>query len=295
MNKVWRTLNFQIKDIDEEARTFTAIASDDSTDRHGENIEQSGWDLENFIKNPVVPWSHDYYAPPVAKANEIGLKDGKLMFVPQFAKADEYPFADTIFKLYKGGYLRAFSVGFIPTEMDGDTFKKQELLEISAVTVPSNPNALALAYKEGVIDETERKSLINGMEIQIKNLTTLGKLKENINMEEVKQLLADAVKELKEANSAEIAELKSEIEKTVETKLADLDQKFVAKDIEEVTDADDKEKADPATGGEKPPKTDEEADADADDDSKELTDDEAKALLPELVKDAANKLSGKVE
>ena len=40
--KLYRTINFKIKDVDEENRTFTAVASDDSTDRHGESIKQDG-------------------------------------------------------------------------------------------------------------------------------------------------------------------------------------------------------------------------------------------------------------
>ena len=58
------------------------------------------------------------------------------------------------FEMYKQGFLNAFSIGFIPKEYtdrnnaDGSTtrvFTKSELLEISAVPVPANPNALVLA------------------------------------------------------------------------------------------------------------------------------------------------------
>lgn len=202
MKKQLTTLRFEIKSIDEEERTFVAVASDASVDRHGEVIEQDGWDLTPFKGNPVVPWGHKYDEPPVAVATEIGVVDGKLMFKPKFATADEYPFADTIWKLYKGGYLRAFSVGFIPKEMEGDTFIKQELLEISAVTVPSNPNALVLAYKEGVIDDSERKSLIGHMKAAVKSLTDADVNKDNTNkseeldMEKLEELQND-VRELK--------------------------------------------------------------------------------------------------
>lgn len=306
--KIYRTINFKIKEIDDENRTFTAIASDDSTDRHGESIKQDGWDLENFIKNPVVPWGHDYYMPPVAKAIEIGMVEGKLMFKPKFASIEELSedpsnpsdwakFVDTIFRMYKGGYLRAFSVGFIPKEMEGDTFIKQELLEVSAVTVPSNPNALALAFKEGVIDESERKILIKTYEAQIKGLTELGKVKNNdsqeFEMEEVKQLIADAVTELKEAQATGLAELKSELEASVETKLAELDTKFVAKDIEDGSD-------DSADDGEKPDEAEENSDnsdddSQDDDDSKELSDEEAEKMLKQLTEEEIDKQLGKVD
>jgi hypothetical protein len=302
--KIWRTINFKITEINEDERSFMAVASDNSTDRHGERIEQEGWDLENFIKNPVVPWGHDYYNPPVATAVEVGLKDGKLMFKPKFATVEELStdpsnpsdwakFVDTIYNMYKGGYLRAFSVGFIPTEMDGDTFKKQELLEISAVTVPSNPNALALAYKEGVIDESERKILIKTYEAQIKGLTELGKVKNNdsqeIDMEEVKTLIEAAVKELKDAFTEEVAELKSKVEE-VETKLADIAE---TKDADDVTDTTD-DVTDPDEAEENSDNSDEDV-TDEGDDSKELSDEEAEKMLKQLTEEEIDKQLGKVD
>lgn len=302
--KIWRTINFKITEINEDERSFMAVASDNSTDRHGESIEQEGWDLENFVKNPVVPWGHDYYNPPVAKAVEVGLKDGKLMFKPKFATIEELStdasnpsdwakFVDTIYQMYKGGYLRAFSVGFIPKEMDGDVFKKQELLEISAVTVPSNPNALALAYKEGVIDDEQRKILVKTYEAQIKSLTDLGTMKNNgeqeLNMEEVKTLIEAAVKELKDAFTEEVAELKSKVEE-VETKLADIAE---TKDADDVTDTTD-DVTDPDEAGENPDNSDEDV-TDEGDDSKELSDEEAEKMLKQLTEEEIDKQLGKVD
>jgi len=305
--KIWRTINFKITEIDDENRTFMAVASDDTTDRHGESIKQDGWDLDNFVKNPVVPWGHDYYNPPVAKAVEIGLKDGKLMFKPKFATVEELStdpsnpsewakFVDAVYRMYKGGYLRAFSVGFIPKEMEGDTFIKQELLEVSAVTVPSNPNALALAYKEGVIDEAERKLLIKTYESQIKSLTDLGKMKNNseqeYDMEQVKTLIEEAVTELKEAQATAIKELEDKFEQKMTDVVAELETKFVVKDVEDDTDNSDEE-ADPAEAGEKPDNGDEEADDD--DDSREVDAEEAEKLLSEYTAKEIDKQLGKVD
>ncbi len=82
----------------------------------------------------------------------------------QFATAEEYPFADTIYKLYKGGYLRAFSVGFDPVESKdlggwAQEYLKQELYEVSCVTVPANPEALMKAVEAGEITDEEAKAL----------------------------------------------------------------------------------------------------------------------------------------
>lgn len=151
---VHKVLDFAVSQVDEVNRTFWAVASTGEVDRQGDIIEAAGWDLANFRANPVIPWAHDYGAPPVAKALEVRAEDGRLVFQAQFPTAEEYPFADTIFKLYRGGYLRAFSVGFAPIQSEvvastlggraltGTRYLKQELYEISCVTLPANPQAL---------------------------------------------------------------------------------------------------------------------------------------------------------
>jgi len=167
MSLTHKAIPFEIKEVDEEGRTFLAVASTEDEDRDGDRIMADGWNLENFRKNPVIPWVHRYSDPPVAQAVDVFVEGKKLMFRPKFASADEYPFADTIFKLYKGGFLRSFSVGFDPKRHEvvdrgkgrrGYDFLEQELWEISAVTVPSNPNALVAAAKKGVINEDEAEA-----------------------------------------------------------------------------------------------------------------------------------------
>ncbi|HLG28974.1 MAG TPA: hypothetical protein VI387_02085 [Candidatus Brocadiales bacterium] len=166
---VYKTFSIEVNDVNEDKRSFWAVASTDDVDRDGDVLSPEGWELDPYLKNPVVLFAHRYNEPPIAKADDIKVLNGKLMFKPQFATNEEYPFADTIFKLYKGGYLRSFSVGFIPKEWEdrrtadgvrsGKYFIKQELVEISAVPVASNPNALAEAYKSGVIGREEFKGL----------------------------------------------------------------------------------------------------------------------------------------
>jgi hypothetical protein len=61
----------------------------------------------------------------------------------------------------------AVSVGFIPLRWeDGNEkasyrrkFLEQELLEVSAVAIPANPNALALAYKSGAVEKSDLRDL----------------------------------------------------------------------------------------------------------------------------------------
>ena len=38
-------------------------------DRDRDRISVDGWDLHNFLANPVVPWCHNYQAPQIGRAH----------------------------------------------------------------------------------------------------------------------------------------------------------------------------------------------------------------------------------
>lgn len=153
-----------IKGIDEKEMTMTATISSNAKDRQGEVLEPKGVDLKNYLKNPVVLWAHDYSLPPIGKALWVRRDGDTVISKVQFAKT---PFAQEIFQLFKEGFLKAFSVGFMPKQWeDGDgqktpyrTYTKWEMLEYSAVPVPANPEAIALAMSKGILkDEALIKS-----------------------------------------------------------------------------------------------------------------------------------------
>lgn len=148
------------------------IASTSDPDRDGEIIDQNGWDLTNFLENPVILAHHNYHNFPIGKAIEIGVENGKLMFKMVFSQATEE--AKQAYQLVQEGILRTFSVGYIPREYDPkdqNITKKAELLEISLVAVPANPKAVVYAKslkdndlavalcKEWLLDEKLRKEV----------------------------------------------------------------------------------------------------------------------------------------
>lgn len=138
-----------IKGVDDVKHTLDAVFSTNDEDRHGDVVEQN-WDLKSFKKNPVILNSHNYYdaTEVIGKATGVSVKDGKLEGTIEFAVGAN-PKADIIYKLYAGGFLNAFSVGFIAKEFDDrGTILKGELLEVSAVSVPAN--AMALAKAKGI-------------------------------------------------------------------------------------------------------------------------------------------------
>lgn len=176
-----KIFNCEIKEVNDQEYTMWAVASTEVPDRMGDIIEAAGWELESYKANPVVLWAHDYSMPPIGKSVDVKVEGGKLYLKIQFA-VEEDDFAGKIFRLYKGGYLRAFSVGFIPKEREairsepdengyqrllGYRFKRQELLENSAVPVPANPEALALAAKAGIDVEPVQKWLTDAVNMAL--------------------------------------------------------------------------------------------------------------------------------
>lgn len=149
----YKNLDFQLMEVDEQEYTIKGIFSTGTEDRHGEIVDQKGWDLASFLRNPVVLFAHDHYQPAIGKVVSIGLNmQDQLEGVIKFA-VEEYEFAKTIFLLYKNGYMRAFSAGFRNLQLDQRDdgvviLVKNELFEISAVNVPAN--ALALAKSIGI-------------------------------------------------------------------------------------------------------------------------------------------------
>jgi len=143
---------------DDESRILRFIITTESIDRDNDTISVDGWDVSNFLKNPVVLFGHDARNPPVAKALNLIFDTNNIKSEAEFMPRDMSEFSDMIFKMYKGGFMNAISVGFSPDEFNFDesrggfgvNFIKQELLEYSVVPVPSNPESLQIARSKGI-------------------------------------------------------------------------------------------------------------------------------------------------
>jgi len=131
-------------------RRMVFVMSDETVDRAGDIVKVDGWQLDGFRKNPVFPLQHASDRFPLGVWEKVWTENGKLMGIARFADAGTHPEADLAYSLYKQGIMNAVSVRFVgmeyePNEHGGLTFTNQELLECSAVSVPANPNALAVA------------------------------------------------------------------------------------------------------------------------------------------------------
>lgn len=133
------------------------VASTAGIARDGLVIEADAWQLDNYQRSPVVLWSHDYLGtrPPIGRAEDVRVADGKLLCNIRFDTAD--PFAADIERKYREGFLNAVSVGWDTVEMavsqqgnEPPRVTKAELLDISAVNVPGDPNALMERQKRAL-------------------------------------------------------------------------------------------------------------------------------------------------
>lgn len=142
---------------DAGGRAFRVIASDETVDRYGDVIRAAGWNLEAFRANPVLLFGHKSTEPPVGRVDRIDVDGKRLVAAGHFLEPGINPVADTVSALWSKGYLRAVSVGFMPTKQPneikdaqnrwtgGYEFVAQDLLELSVVPVPANPAALSIA------------------------------------------------------------------------------------------------------------------------------------------------------
>lgn len=146
---VRRSDGLQFRSVDRAKRTARFVASSDTIDSHGEIVEQD-WDLSRYRKNPVILYGHDRWGLPIGRAVECGLVDGNLEVEILFAPATANPFAEQVWQLVDGEFLRAVSVGFLPGDArrelrDGVevwVLRQNVLFEISVVPIGSNPDAL---------------------------------------------------------------------------------------------------------------------------------------------------------
>lgn len=149
----------------DEGRVVRFRASTPAVDRHGTIVRPEGIRTEKFAANPIFLWAHDGYggwdapSPDSVIGRVVGWKKSAEAFDVdvEFAPAEANPKAEQAFRLVKAGFLNAVSIGFIPLRWHeeeiptaaGDreirtVYDEVELLEVSLVPIPSNPEAVAL-------------------------------------------------------------------------------------------------------------------------------------------------------
>lgn len=171
-----RRLDIAVKGYDDEKRMIDFIFSTNNADRKGDTINNNGWVLADFNKNPVFLWQHDITEQPLGIIHNLDVVKGNLTGTVEFWKSDRDPMlwsdfdrkSDSIYEQYKKGFLKGASVRFKPLDFNpssknknGIDYTSQYLLEISAVSIPDNADALSVEAIQ-VEDNKVRKEVDAG-------------------------------------------------------------------------------------------------------------------------------------
>jgi phage head maturation protease len=172
------------------------IASTATVDRYHEIIEPAGWRLDSYRRNPVFQNAHNYgdilFTLGKALSTEVRAVGDRQALCQRIQFATEVnPVARIAYGLYKGGFLNAVSVGFIPLRWEDPPppsgsgaasgtngaaaprrrYLEQELLEVSAVAIPANPDALALGLKSGAITKSDLQATLDLLRVLVSPAT----------------------------------------------------------------------------------------------------------------------------
>ena len=162
MDKQFKTFETKIKDVNAEERTMVFTISDGSIDRDNEIMKPKGAHWSEGKQMPPFLFAHKHDIFPIGKFLWIKRVKDDIIGKVQFAPTD---FAMSTYVLYEGDYIHDVSIGFLPeewddnVEIDGKTvsriYNKFEIIEVSAVPVGSNRNALRNDYESGKLKIAE--------------------------------------------------------------------------------------------------------------------------------------------
>jgi len=163
---VRRSIDINVRGVNKDDRSVDVVASTTTIDAHGDILEQD-WRLERYLRNPVVLWNHNRFESspwsmgegirpedllPIGRCSAVRIEGGtELHARMHFGSAEYNPMSERVFLGFDEGILRGVSVGFRPgriteREIDGKmhfVLGNNELMELSAVPIGSNPDAVA--------------------------------------------------------------------------------------------------------------------------------------------------------
>lgn len=146
--KSWSIL--QIKSINDEQRVIRGIASTPSTDRAGDIVEPKGATFT--LPFPLLS-QHDH-SSPIGEVTSAVVTDKGIEIEAVIPKDTGLGYVEKAWLQIKSGLVRGLSIGFrgldvVPTaNKKGLHFKKFEIIELSAVTVPCNAQANIYSIKQ---------------------------------------------------------------------------------------------------------------------------------------------------
>ena len=230
MEKIFNlTSTFKSHTDEDGSVKIRGMASTAEFDRAGDSISADAWTkggLENFEKNPIILFNHDYNKP-IGRATKLKATENGLELTAKISKA-----AKEVVELVKDGVLGAFSVGFrvkdadYIEETDGLRIKDAELFEVSVVSVPCNQTAtFSLAKSFDSMDEYEdfKKTFTNsdGAQVQ-KEIQMSEETQQPVDLEAFAKKVAEetaakiAMKQAEQKAAEEAVKIEAEIKASQE-------------------------------------------------------------------------------
>ena len=148
---------------EKENDLFTFVVSTPEVDRYGTIIVPSGIDYTAYLNNPIVLAQHDSDQWPIGRCLGFAMNGDNLEATIQVECVTEE--GKKLTKLINAGFVKAVSVGIIPTEYEEQTidgnkvtvYTKSELVEFSVVSVPANRQALLKKSLKTLIKDSLNK------------------------------------------------------------------------------------------------------------------------------------------
>jgi HK97 family phage prohead protease len=148
---------------EKENDLFTFVVSTPEVDRYGTIIVPSGIDYTAYLNNPIVLAQHDSDQWPIGRCLGFAMNGENLEATIQVECVTEE--GKKLTKLINAGFVKAVSVGIIPTEYEEQTidgnkvtvYTKSELVEFSVVSVPANRQALLKKSLKTLIKDSLNK------------------------------------------------------------------------------------------------------------------------------------------
>jgi HK97 family phage prohead protease len=153
LNRAYALL--EIKQVDEDARVITGMASTPTPDRLEDVVEPDGAQFK--LPLPLL-WQHDS-GNPIGQVTHAKVTKAGIEIIAKIAKGVTAEI-DRAWSLIKAGLVPGLSIGFKPIEHSfiketkGIRFIKWDWLELSAVTIPANSEATIATVKS--IDTAQR-------------------------------------------------------------------------------------------------------------------------------------------
>lgn len=153
MTKAYSVLKVKAITEDEETRTITGIASTPKQDRDNDMLDMVG---AKFALPIPFLWQHNHNHP-IGEVTDATVTDEGIEITATIVKiAEEGTLknrTDEAWQSIKSGLVKCLSIGFRPLEYNyledswGLHIKEWEWYELSAVTVPANPDAVITSVK----------------------------------------------------------------------------------------------------------------------------------------------------